>query len=186
MVDHVWTAVPDVLRALGREELDFAELRQGKFDSCTHEEAVTRLLGRGHPQSPDAEIDWAGEKVLSLEADRPFFINDYPKGSRGFYDREDPERPGVLRNFDLIAHGGYGELVSGSERESDYAAIVTRMRESGENPAKYAWYLELAREGIEASAGFGMGLQRLVRFLTGLDALWQVSAYPKLPGVIAP
>jgi asparaginyl-tRNA synthetase len=186
IVEHVWTAVPDVLRELGRDELDFAELRSGKFDACSHGEAVARLIGQGHPQSPDAEIDWAGERILSLEADRPFFVNDYPKGSRGFYDREDPENPGVLRNFDLLAHGGYGELVSGSEREADYATIVTRMRESGENPAKYAWYLDLAREGIPSSAGFGMGLQRLVRFLTGLDSLWQVSAYPKLPGVVAP
>ncbi|MFB8249191.1 amino acid--tRNA ligase-related protein [Streptomyces sp. NPDC055952] len=186
VVEHVWTAVPDVLRELGRDELDFAELRSGKFDTRTHDEAVARLVAAGHPQSPDAEIDWTGERLLSLEADRPFFVDDYPKGSRGFYDREDPERPGVLRNFDLLAHGGYGELASGSERESDYATIVTRMRESGENPAKYAWYLQLAREGIRPSAGFGMGLQRLVRFLTGLDSLWQVSAYPKLPGVIAP
>ncbi|KQX54476.1 MULTISPECIES: asparagine synthetase A [unclassified Streptomyces] len=186
IVEHVWTAVPEVLAELGRDELDFAELRTGKFDACSHEEAVSRLVNGGHPQSPDAEIDWTGERILSLEADRPFFVNDYPKGSRGFYDREDPENPGVLRNFDLLAHGGYGELVSGSEREADYATIVTRMRESGENPAKYAWYLDLAREGIPASAGFGMGLQRLVRFLTGLDSLWQVSAYPKLPGVVAP
>lgn len=186
VVEHVWTAVPGELRALGRDELDFAELRSGKYDVRTHEEAVARLVANGHPQSPDAEIDWEGERLLSLDSDRPFFINDYPKGSRGFYDREDPAHPGVLRNFDLIAHGGYGELVSGSERESDYATLVTRMRESGENPAKYAWYLQLAREGISPSAGFGMGLQRLVRFLTGLDALWQVSAYPKLPGVIAP
>ncbi|NJP68446.1 hypothetical protein HCJ92_19645 [Streptomyces sp. ventii] len=184
--DHVWRAVPEVLERLGRDRLDFAELLSGKVGECTHTEAVARLRALGHPQSPDAEIDWQGEKVLSLESDRPFFVNDYPKGSRGFYDREDPERPGVLRNFDLIAHGGYGELVSGSERESDYATLVTRMRESGENPAKYAWYLDLAREGISPSAGFGMGVQRLVRFLTGLDFLWQVSAYPKLPGVVAP
>ncbi|MFJ7083902.1 amino acid--tRNA ligase-related protein [Streptomyces griseus] len=184
--EHVWTAIPDVLAELGRQDRDFADVRSGKFDVCTHQEAVARLLTAGHPQSPDSEIDWTGERLLSLESDRPFFINDYPKGSRGFYDREDPERPGVLRNFDLIAPHGYGELVSGSERESDYATIVTRMRESGENPAKYAWYLKEAREGIPASAGFGMGLQRLVRFLTGLDSLWQVSAYPKLPGVIAP
>ncbi|MGW7052594.1 asparagine synthetase A [Streptomyces sp. NPDC054887] len=186
VVEHVWTAVPDVLLELGRSESEFAELRAGKFEACTHGEAVARLAALGHVQSPDAEIDWEAERILSQDAGCPFFVNDYPKGSRGFYDREDPARPGVLRNFDLIAHGGYGELVSGSEREADYATIVTRMRESGENPAKYAWYLELAREGLSPSAGFGMGLQRLVRFLTGLDALWQVSAYPKLPGVIAP
>uniref|UniRef100_UPI003F68A282 amino acid--tRNA ligase-related protein n=1 Tax=Streptomyces otsuchiensis TaxID=2681388 RepID=UPI003F68A282 len=183
---HLWRTIPEVLERLGRDELDFAELLSGKLGECTHTEAVARLRALGHPQSADAEIDWQGEKVLSLEADRPFFVNDYPKGSRGFYDREDPDRPGVLRNFDLIAHGGFGELVSGSEREADYATLVTRMRESGENPAKYAWYLDLAREGIESSAGFGMGVQRLVRFLTGLDYLWQVSAYPKLPGVVAP
>ncbi|MEU1280735.1 asparagine synthetase A [Streptomyces sp. NPDC005805] len=184
--EHVWTAVPGILTELGRAEADFADVRAGKYDVHTHQEAVNRLLAAGHPQNPDGEIDWAGERLLSLETDRPFFLNDYPKGSRGFYDREDPERPGVLRNFDLIAPHGFGELVSGSEREADYATLVTRMRESGENPAKYAWYLKEARDGIPASAGFGMGLQRLVRFLTGLDALWQVSAYPKLPGVVAP
>ncbi|MGN9821720.1 amino acid--tRNA ligase-related protein [Streptomyces sp. SD11] len=183
---QVWERASEQLRRLGRDELDFAELLSGKVGECSHAEAVARLRALGHRQSEDAEIDWHGERMLSLEADRPFFVNDYPKGSRGFYDREDPDRPGVLRNFDLIAHGGFGELVSGSEREADYATLVTRMRESGENPAKYAWYLNLAREGIPSSAGFGMGVQRLVRFLTGLDALWQVSAYPKLPGVLAP
>lgn len=186
VVTRVWEAVPDVLRGLGRDPEAFTELLAGPFDRCTHESAVEQLHAVGHPQSADGEIDWEGEERLSHKAERPFFITDYPKGSRGFYDREDPERPGSLRNFDLIAHGGYGELVSGSERESDYATIVTRMRESGENPAKYDWYLRMAREGIPASAGFGMGVQRMVRFLTGLDALWQVSAYPKLPGVAAP
>jgi asparaginyl-tRNA synthetase len=186
VVERVWSRVPEELHGLGRDPLAFAEMLHGPFDRCTHTEAVTRLRDAGHPQSPDAEIDWTGEERLSREASRPFFVTDYPKGSRGFYDKQDPDRPGVLRNFDLIAHGGYGELVSGSEREADYATIITRMRESGENPAKYSWYLDLAREGIPASAGFGMGVQRLVRFLTGLDALWQVSAYPKLPGVLAP
>lgn len=186
VVRHVMQAVPDVLRELGRDTGDFAQMLTEPFGVCTHQEAIDRLRAQGHPQNPDAEIDWEGERTLSLQSGKPFFVNDYPKGSRGFYDREDPQRPGVLRNFDLLAHGGYGELASGSEREADYATLVTRMRESGENPAKYAWYLDMAREGIPASAGFGMGLQRLVRFLTGLDALWQVSAYPKLPGVVAP
>ncbi|PWW54820.1 asparagine synthetase A [Actinokineospora spheciospongiae] len=186
VVDHVWRAVPDVLRELGRDRESFTELLAGPFDRITHTEAVERLVSVGHPQNPDGEIDWEGEEMLSHKAERPFFVTGYPKGSRGFYDREDPDRPGELRNFDLIAHGGFGELVSGSEREADYATIVTRMRESGENPAKYKWYLDTARDGIPTSAGFGMGVERLVRFLTGLDALWQVSAYPKLPGVATP
>ncbi|MEV6756662.1 asparagine synthetase A [Streptomyces sp. NPDC051214] len=185
-VHHVGHAVPDLLRELGRDAADFAPLLSGPFERYTHAQAVELLRARGHAQNPDAEIDWEGERMLSLSSEKPFFVDDYPKGSRGFYDREDPHRPGVLRNFDLLAHGGYGELASGSERETHYPTLITRIRESGENPAKYAWYLDLAREGLPHSAGFGMGLERLVRFLTGLDTLWQVSAYPKLPGVAAP
>jgi len=60
------------------------------------------------------------------------------------------------------------------------------MRETGENPAKYRWYLDIAREGLPASAGFGLGLERVTRYLAGLDAVWQASAYPKLPGIAAP
>ena len=186
IVRRVWDLVPDHLHALGRNRSAFTEVLDGQFDVRTHAGAVSRLRELGYAQNPDTEIDWVGEAALSGEAERPFFVIDYPTGSRGFYDRQDPERPDVLRNFDLIAHGGFGELASGSERECDYAAIVTRMRESGENPAKYRWYLQIVREGVPPSAGFGMGVERLVRFLTGLDALWQVSAYPKVPGVIAP
>ena len=73
---------------------------------------------------------WRARK-RAAKASRPFFLTDYPKGSRGFYDRENPQRPGFLRNFDLIAAEGYGELCSGSEREHEYATIVARMRERG-------------------------------------------------------
>jgi asparaginyl-tRNA synthetase len=140
----------------------------------------------GHPQSPDAEIDWRGEAKLSRKASRPFFITDYPKGSRGFYDRERRDRPGYLGNFDLIAPEGYGEMCSGSEREADYATVIARMRESGENPAKYGWFLRMVREGIPPSAGFGIGLERFTRYVAGLHSVWQASAYPKVPGVALP
>jgi len=186
VVRQVLVAVPDQLDLLGRDPAGFAGLLDGPFDVLTHRQAVAALHALRHPQSPDTEIAWTGEELLSERADRPFFVTDYPKGSRGFYDRESRTEPGRLCNFDLIAPGGYGELVSGSEREADYAAIVTRMRETGENPAKYLWYLDVIRGGIPPSAGFGMGLERLTRFLTGLPSVWQVNAYPKIPGEVAP
>jgi asparaginyl-tRNA synthetase len=176
----------DVLEALGRDSGAFADLLGGAFGRLSHATAVETLRELGHPQSADAEIDWAGEEILSEKHARPFFLVDYPKGSRGFYDRESTSVAGVLRNFDLIAPEGYGELCSGSEREHDYGRIVTRMRETGENPAKYAWYLDLVRTGIPASAGFGLGVQRFTRYVAGLDAVWQATAFPKLPGVVSP
>lgn len=174
------------LTGLGRDPRVLADLVDRPFDRITHRQAVGALHALAHPQSPDAEIDWLGEELLSQKAVLPFFVTGYPKGSRGFYDRESSTEPGRLCNFDLIAPGGFGELVSGGQREHEYSRLVTRMRETGENPAKYGWYLELARQGIPASAGFGMGLERMVRFITGLDSVWQVSAYPKIPGLAAP
>jgi len=186
VVGQVVERQPAELERLGRDTGVFAELLGGPFRRQSHADAVADLHELGHRQNPHAEIDWAGEAILSRKASRPFFITDYPKGSRGFYDRESPERPGYLRNFDLIAPEGYGELSSGSEREHHYATIIARIRETGENPAKYGWYLQMLREGIPGSAGFGIGLERFTRYVAGLDSVWQASAYPKVPGVAAP
>lgn len=185
-VRQVIDEAPAELATLDRDHHAFDELLSGRFGRITHTAAVDRLLALGHPQNPDAEIDWTGEELLSRRAARPFFVTDYPKGSRGFYDRESRTEAGVLRNFDLVAPEGYGELVSGSERESDYPRAVARMRESGENPAKYGWYLQMLRDGIPASAGFGLGVQRLTRYVAGVQSIWQATAFPKLPGVKSP
>ena len=186
VVRAVTDRLPGELVRIGRDASAFTGLLSGGFERRAHADAVAELRDLGHEQSPDAEIDWAGEALLSGKASKPFFITDYPKGSRGFYDKESRERPGVLRNFDLIAPEGYGELCSGSEREHDYATIVARIRETGENPAKYGWYLEMLRQGVPGSAGFGIGLERLTRYIAGLDSVWQASAFPKVPGVAAP
>ena len=190
LVRHVTTAVirdcAADLAGLGRAPEVFAPLLTEPFERIRHADAVARLRQLRHRQSSDAEIDWEGEKLISEQTDRPFFITDYPKGSRGFTDGESATEPGVLRNFDLIAPAGYGELASGGERTHEYRRLIERMRETGENPAKYAWYLDLARDGLPASAGYGLGVERLTRYLAGLAAVWQATAYPKLPGIPAP
>ena len=189
LVKHVISEVvarfPAELEQLGRDPAVLADATRGAFGRMTHNEATAQLGELGHRQSPEAEIDWEAEAILSKAVQQPFFVTGYPKGSRGFYDREDRDQPGLLRSFDLIATEGYGELCSGSERENDYATIVTRIRETGENPAKYGWYLKMAREGIPSSAGFGLGLERFTRYLAGLDCVWQAAAYPKVPGVVS-
>jgi asparaginyl-tRNA synthetase len=181
----VTTTMPEALAELGRDTAELTSFLAEPFNRYAHDGAVDRLSGLGHAQHHSTEIDWQAEAVISRAAERPFFITDYPKGSRGFYDREDPDRPGLLRSFDLLAPEGYGEVCSGSEREWTYAAIVTRIRETGENPAKYGWYLDLVRDGISPSAGFGLGLERFTRYVGALDAVWEASAYPKLPGVVS-
>lgn len=187
VVRRVTERAPAELEILGRDTGAFADLLTGAgFERRTHAAAVADLRDIGYEQDPGVEIEWTGEALLSDKASNAFFLTDYPKGSRGFYDKENRENPGYLRNFDLLAPEGYGELASGGEREHDYATIIARMRETGENPAKYGWYLAMARDGIPASAGFGLGLERLTRYVAGLDSAWQATAYPKVPGVVAP
>jgi asparaginyl-tRNA synthetase len=185
-VRHVLAECEAELALLGRDPAVFTPLLTQPFERIGHGEAVARLRRLRHGQSTDAEIDWEGERLISGQADRPFFIVDYPKGSRGFTDGESATEPGVLRNFDLIAPAGFGELCSGGERTHEYTRLIERMRETGENPAKYAWYLDLARDGLPGSAGFGLGVERFTRYVAGLDNVWQATAYPKLPGIATP
>ncbi|MET0233523.1 MAG: asparagine synthetase A [Kibdelosporangium sp.] len=186
IVSHVLRESKADLATLGRDPESFEPMLRKDFERMTHSEAVAKVRSLSQEQSVDAEINWAGEKLISEQTDRPFFIVDYPKGSRGFTDGESATEPGVLRNFDMIAPGGFGEMCSGGERTHEYRRLIERMRETGENPAKYAWYLDIARDGLPASAGFGLGLERVTRYIAGLDAVWQASAYPKLPGIASP
>jgi len=181
--------VEEVIDKCSRElELLGRELRPFKppFKKYTYDETLKILRNHGRDARYGEEISWDDEVFLSSIHQEPFFIYDYPKGARGFYDREDENRPGVLRDFDMIYPSGYGEAISGAEREYRYERVLSRMLENGEDPSRYGWYLEMLRDGIPPSAGFGIGVERLTRFLCGLATVWETRPYPKLPGVHTP
>ncbi|MEB2835685.1 MAG: asparagine synthetase A [Desulfurococcales archaeon] len=184
----LYHVVKRVAEEYGRELEDTLgrslEPRRPPYRRLRYEEAVRLARELGCRQPMGAEIRWECEKLLSAYMREPFFIVEYPRGARGFYDREDPSRPGVLLDFDLIYPEGFGEAASGAEREYEPARIVARMRESGEDPAKYRWYLEMLRELYPLrTAGFGIGVERLTRYLCGLRGVWEARPYPKIPGI---
>lgn len=168
------------LEALGR----YLEPVRPPYPRVTYERALEKLRAMGFEVKPGEEIPWEAEVALSSSFRTPFFLTDFPKTARGFYDREDPERPGVLRDFDLLYPEGFGEAASGAEREYEYEKVLKRLEESGENPSEYRWYLEMLKEGISPSAGFGIGVERLTRYVCGLSAVWEARPYPKVPGIV--
>ncbi len=180
--EYAKTRLGDELVAAGRS-LNGAH---PPFRRLRYEEAIKLLAGHGREIAYGVEIPWDHEEYLSSLFHEPFFISDYPRGSRGFYDREDPDHPGILRDFDLVYPEGYGEAISGAEREHEYAKVIARLRETGENPSKYGWYLDMLREGIPPSSGFGIGVERLTRYICGLRAVWEARPYPKVAGVFSP
>ena len=173
-----------------KEELEFLnrELKIPKpsFKKLSYQEALEILRKEKFNVKYGKEIPWDAEKALSKISDEPFFVTDYSLMARGFYDREDPERPGVLRDFDMLYPEGYGEAISGGEREYTYEGVLRRMRIKGENISEYSWYLEMLKDGIPPSAGFGIGVERLTRWICGLENIWDAVPFPKVPGVISP
>lgn len=145
-----------------------------------HSEMVELAKKLGYSADEKGEIPWEAERAISIEIGEPFFIVDYPKGSRGFYDKT---FSGFQLGFDLIYPEGFGEAVSGSEREMDAEQAKEKLILLGESPERYKWFTEAIRTGkIKQTAGFGFGLERLTRFVCGLERIEQATPFPKLPG----
>jgi len=152
------------------------------------------LLGRDL-EVPDLPLQripyaWAAERFgipfdvpLSASLDAPAWVIDFPRDVREFYDREDPTRPGTLLDMDLVYPHGFGEALSGGEREHTMSHILRRLQHDGLDPKRFAAYLQVVREGIPASAGFGIGIERLTRYIAGLERIENARLFPKLPGV---
>jgi len=156
------------------------------FIRLRYRDAIEYLQERGFEVPDGEEIPWSMEEYLSAQFSEPFFITDYPITARGFYDREDSNNSGTLLDFDLYYPEGYGEAASGAEREHTYRNVLNRMKQNGENPKRYQWYLRMLRRGVPPSAGFGIGVERLTRWICGLGAVWEAVPFPKVPGVASP
>ena len=122
------------------------------------------------------------EEMISKTHKEPVWIIDIPLNRREFYDKEDPEKTGFLRDMDLIYPNGHGEALSGGEREYEYERIKERILKGGQTLAQFKKYLELAKDDLPASAGFGIGIERLTRFICGLKRIEEASLFPKIPG----
>ena len=122
------------------------------------------------------------DDALSSTLDAPAWVIDFPRRIREFYDREDPDRPDVLLDMDLMYPQGYGEALSGGEREHEFDRITDRLARDAIPTTKFARYLEEVRRGVPRSAGFGIGVERLTRFIAGLDRIEDARLFPKVPG----
>jgi len=122
------------------------------------------------------------DDALSSTLNEPAWVIDFPRRVREFYDREDPERPDVLLDMDLMYPQGYGEALSGGEREFELDRITDRLARDAIPTAKFARYLEEVKRGVPHSAGFGIGIERLTRFIAGLDRIEDARLFPKVPG----
>lgn len=127
--------------------------------------------------------EYGSDRELSKISTQPFWITDI---SREFYDKEDDAMPGHCLNYDLVMPEGYGEVLSGGEREYEYEKIITKLKRSNLSPSNFWPYLEIAKKGLlKPSAGGGIGIERLVRYFTGMAHIEDVQVFPRVPGIPA-
>ncbi len=122
------------------------------------------------------------DDVLSAALDAPAWVIDFPRRVREFYDREDPERPEVLLDMDLVYPEGFGEAPSGGEREVEYDRVLDWLRRDGIPREQFSIYLDYVRRGLPRCAGFGIGIERLTRYVCGLDRIEDARLFAKAPG----
>lgn len=154
------------------------------FARITHKEAIKVLMESGKqfevPVTEDASIQTEYERYLAEEYfGRPVFVTDYPKDHKAFYMKLNDDNETVAAT-DLL-FPGLGEIVGASEREARYDVLMQRIIDKGLDPEEYDWYLDLRRFGSVTHSGFGMGVERMMRFITGIDNIRDVIAYPRTP-----
>ncbi|MFB1049341.1 asparagine--tRNA ligase [Paraliobacillus sp. JSM ZJ581] len=164
-------------------ERDVAKLQkiQAPFPRITYDDAIELLKEKGFN-----DIEWGEdfgaphETAIAENFDKPVFITNYPTEIKAFYMKTDPNRPEVVLCADLIAPEGYGEIIGGSQRIDDLDVMKKRYEEHGLSGDAYQWYLELRQYGSVPHAGFGLGLERTVAWLAGVEHVRETIPFPRL------
>ncbi len=168
------------LKTLGR---DIAKLENIKapFPRISYDDAIKFLNEKGFD-----DIAWGDdfgaphETAIAESFDKPVFITHYPAKIKSFYMKPDPTNPEVVLCADLIAPEGYGEIIGGSERIDDYELLTKRCEEHGLTSDAYKWYMELRQYGSVPHSGFGLGLERTVAWLSGVEHVREAIPFPRL------
>lgn len=164
-------------------ERDLSKLEKIKapFPRISYDEAIDMLKEKGFD-----DIEWGEdfgaphETAIAESYDMPVFITNYPKDIKAFYMKPDPNRSDVVLCADLIAPEGYGEIIGGSQRIDDLELMEQRYEEHGLTGPAYQWYLELRKYGSVPHSGFGLGLERTVAWLSGVEHVRETIPFPRL------
>ncbi|WNS77608.1 asparagine--tRNA ligase [Bacillus sp. DTU_2020_1000418_1_SI_GHA_SEK_038] len=168
------------LKTLGRDMSKLENIK-APFPRITYDEAIKFLHEKGFD-----DVEWGDdlgaphETAIAESYDKPVFITHYPTSLKAFYMQPDPNREEVVLCADLIAPEGYGEIIGGSERIHDYDLMKQRLEENNLDMDTYKWYLELREYGSVPHSGFGLGLERTVAWISGVEHVRETIPFPRL------
>ncbi|WP_252192427.1 asparagine--tRNA ligase [Secundilactobacillus kimchicus] len=182
VIDHCASA----LETLGRDVDVLKKYTQLPYPRISYDEAIELL------QKNDFDVEWGvdfgspEETFLADQFDQPVFVLNYPKAIKPFYMKPHPTREDVVICADLLAPEGYGEIIGGSERATDYDYLLDQITKAGLDPKEYSWYLDLRKYGSVPHSGFGLGLERALTWIAGEDHVREAIPFPRLLNRIYP
>ncbi len=173
------------LQIIGRDISKLAKI-EAPFARITYDEAV-KLLQEGHAKGAlENNFEWGGdlgspdETYISSQFDKPVMVHRYPAKIKAFYMEPDPDRPDLALCVDVLAPEGYGEIIGGSQRMASYDLLLKRIRQHGLPEEAFKWYLDLRKYGSVPHAGFGMGIERAVAWICGLEHVRETIPFPRM------
>ncbi len=156
------------------------------FPRITYDEAV-KMLNEGHEKGlVENKFEYGGdfgspdETYISSQFDRPVMIHRYPAKVKAFYMEPDPDRPDLALCVDVLAPEGYGEIIGGSQRMASHELLLQRIHEHNLPEDAFKWYLDLRKYGGVPHAGFGMGIERAVAWICGLEHVRETIPFPRM------
>ena len=167
------------LETLGRNTASLENVRR-PFPRITYDEAVGILKENGIEFRWGDDLGGTDETVVSGKFDRPVMVHRYPAEVKAFYMKRDPANPNLALAVDVLAPEGYGEIVGGSQREDDFDALLARLTEQNLPREAFEWYLDLRRYGSVPHSGFGLGVERTVAWICGLEHLREAIPFPRM------
>lgn len=191
MMDHAENLIKHIVKAvLEKNKTEFEVLNRDisklqpvlkkKFPRITYDKALNLLKTKCNMKVPwGKDLRTVEEEKLVSLFDTPIIVTHYPKKVKAFYMLEDSKNKDLVLGCDVLAPEGYGEILGGSQREMDSKELDRRLKEEGEDPSIYGWYLDLRKYGAVPHSGFGMGVERVVAWICKLDNIKDAIAFPR-------
>lgn len=179
VVGRVLAARRQELQTIGRD-VSKLERVQAPFPRISYAEAVAILQRKGNPIQFGDDFGGDEETILSNEFDRPVIVHRYPATMKAFYMQNDPAQPEAALCMDVLAPEGYGEIIGGGQRIHEYDKLLARIKEHHLPEEAFRWYLDLRRYGSVPHAGFGMGIERAVAWICGIEHVRETIPFPRL------
>lgn len=167
-------------------DLSKLEIIKVPFPRISYDEAIEILKKDGSKIEWGDDFGGEDETILSQKYEKPIFIHRYPIKCKAFYMKPDPQRPEVALCADLLAPEGYGEIIGGGQRIDDYNLLANQIKEHNLPRENYEWYLDLRRYGSVPHSGFGLGIERTVAWICGLNHVRETIPFPRMLNKIYP